>query len=127
MERLTKKHERGYYMTIDPTERGDWDGIQRLGELEDAEEQGLLIQLPYKVGTVVYHKRPYVSAFKGIQPYQITNIMITQNKKGEWCKKYRAMLLIAGRTVDSGINFTFDSIGKTVFLTREEAEKKVEE
>lgn len=40
MERLTKKHERGYYMTIGPTERGNYDAIQRLGELEDAEEQG---------------------------------------------------------------------------------------
>lgn len=52
--------------------------------------------------------------------------MISQNKKGEWTKKYRAMLLRNGKTIDCQLNFKFDDIGKTVFLTKEEAEKELE-
>ena len=56
MERLTKKHERGYYMTIGPTERGNYDAIQRLGELEDAEEQGMLIRLLVGIVDIIHVK-----------------------------------------------------------------------
>jgi hypothetical protein len=59
-------------------------------------------------------------------PYQITNITINQNKKGVWTKKYRAMAVENGKTIDWQLNFEFDAIGKTVFLTREEAEKALE-
>jgi hypothetical protein len=96
--------------------------VEKLADYEDKQEQGLLIELPCKVGDVVYHEKPYVTLYTGIQAYQITNIMISQNKKGVWTKKYRAMLLLNGKIVDSQINFSFDAIGKTVFLTRSEAE-----
>lgn len=88
-------------------------------DYKNLEEQGLLIKLPCKVGDVVYHEKPYTSIHTGIQAYQITNIMISQNKKGEWTKKYRAMLLLNGKIIDSQINFSFDDIGKTVFKTIE--------
>lgn len=103
------------------------NAIDKLGEYEDLEEQGRLIKLPCKVGDIVYHDNPYATIHTDIQPYKITNIMINQNKKGEWTKKYRAMLLIDGKTVDRQINFAFNDIGKTVFLTKEEAEKALEE
>lgn len=77
---------------------------------------------PCKVGDVVYD---YLHKWKkedGITPYQITNITITQNKKGIWTKKYRAMQILDGKTIDWQINFSFDDLGKTVFLSREEAE-----
>ena len=96
---------------------------KKLKAYEDKQEQGLLIELPCKVGDIVYHEKPYISIYSGIQAYQITNIMISQNKKGEWTKKYRAMLLLNGKIVDSQINFSFTDIGRTVFLTRSEAEK----
>lgn len=101
--------------------------IERLTEYEDAEEQGLLLRLPCKVGDTVFHRKEYAATFTGIREYQITNIMISQNKKGEWTKKYRAMMLLDGKTIDYPINFAFDDIGKTVFLTREEAEKALAE
>lgn len=82
---------------------------------------------PCKVGEKVYsYLRSYCEE-DGIAPYQITNITITQNKKGEWTKKYRAMWVVDGKTKDWQLNFSFDDIGKTVFLTREEAERALED
>ena len=77
---------------------------------------------PVKVGDTVYSWLYEWKKECGISPYQITNITITQNKKGVWTKKYRAMQLLGSKTIDWQINFSFDEIGKTVFLTREEAE-----
>jgi hypothetical protein len=101
--------------------------FNKLKEYEDLEEQGLLLKLPCKVGDVVYHENPYSTIYVGIQAYQITNIMISQNKKGEWTKKYRAMRLHNGKTVDHQLNFAFEDIGETVFITKAEAEKKLAE
>lgn len=87
--------------------------------------EGAII-LPCKVGDIVYS---YLHSWKhedGIAAYQITNITITQNKKGEWTKKYRAMEVKDGKTIDWQLNFAFDEIGKEVFLTRDEAEKALE-
>ena len=82
---------------------------------------------PCKVGdTVYYYLHPWREE-DGIAPYQITNITITQNKQGVWTKKYRAMQILNGKTIDHQLNFAFDEIGKTVFLTREEAEKALAE
>ena len=78
---------------------------------------------PCKVGDTVYSYLHRWREEDGISPYQITNITITQNKKGEWTKKYRAMQLIEGKTIDWQLNFSFDDLGKTVFLTREDAEQ----
>ena len=82
-----------------------------------------MIVPPCKVGDAVYSYFHRWIEEDGIFPYQITNITITQNKKGEWTKKYRAMRLIEGKTIDWQLNFSFDDLGKTVFLTREDAEK----
>lgn len=105
----------------------EWKLKNKLGAYETAEEQGLLLRLPCKVGDTVFHRKEYAATFTGIREYQITNIMISQNKKGEWTKKYRAMMLLDGKTIDCPINFAFDDIGKTVFLTKAEAEKALEE
>ena len=87
-----------------------------------------VILSPCKIGDIVYVKsKSWHIESDDISSYQITNLTITQNKKGIWTKKYRAMYLKNGKTIDSQINFEFDDIGKTVFLTREEAEKKLEE
>lgn len=106
--------------------------VEVFGEDSTLEPDGLcnhfkdksrFIELPCAVGDVVYAYKHDWREDSEIVPYQITNITITQNKKGIWTKKYRAMLLIDGKTIDWQINFGFDEIGKTVFLTKEEAEK----
>ena len=81
---------------------------------------------PVAVGDVVYALPPCWRKEGGISAFQITNFIISHNKKGIWTKKYRAMWLLNGKTRDAQINFWFDDIGKTVFLSREEAEKALE-
>lgn len=87
-----------------------------------------VILRPCKVWDTVYSfDYDWQKAKDVIAPYQITNITITQNKKGVWTKKYRAMRILNGKTIDRQLNFSFDEIGKTVFLTKEEAENRVKE
>lgn len=70
---------------------------KELKEYKDLEEQGLLVRLPCKVGTEVY----YILGIPNKTPCAIDKCVFKL----------------------SDIN----KIGKTVFLTREEAEKKLEE
>lgn len=106
--------------------------VQYMGGLECQLADYLLkngvIVPPCKVGDIVYALHWHFGTYlKGdMMPYQITNIVITQNKKGVWTKKYRAMEVKNGKTIDWQLNFEFDEIGETVFLTREEAEKHLE-
>ena len=83
-----------------------------------------VIELPCKAGDVVYAER---WNFGNVERHQITNLMIAQNKKGNWTKKYRAMMFVNGKTIDAPLDFSFDEIGKKVFLTREEAEQAVKD
>lgn len=136
MERLTKEANNGMLAWYTKNDSGLPEYVaksnpyreicEKLKAYEGLEEQGLLFRLPCKVGDIVYYEHPYSSVHTGIQAYQITNIMISQNKKGAWTKKYRAMMLLNGKIIDSQINFSFDDIGKTVFLTKEEAEAALE-
>lgn len=81
-----------------------------------------VIVSPCKIGDMVYVHDKW-GRTEDICSYQITNLTITQNKKGVWTKKYRAMWFVNGKTVDAQFNFEFEDIGKTVFLTKDEAEK----
>ena len=84
-------------------------------EYKDLEEQGLLVRLPCKVGDMVYvPTRNFIS--------ELRIIMISVDTHGTY---FRWML-------NSGIypnldGFSGSKLGKTVFLTHEEAEKKLEE
>lgn len=74
---------------------------ETLKEYEDAEEQGRLLKLPCAVGDTVYALRIDNSAY------------MMSNKK-------------AWEIVEERFEIRqFDSIGKTVFLTRQEAERKL--
>lgn len=89
--------------------------LKELKSYKEAEEQGLLVRLPCKVGDTVYvPTRNFISEFR--------IIMISVDMHGTY---FRWML-------NSGIypnldGFSGNKLGKTVFLTREEAEKKLEE
>jgi hypothetical protein len=101
--------------------------MSKLQDLENKIEDGVLVELPCKVGDMVHAKAYWWVDGTYIADYQITNITITQNKKGEWTRKYRAMRFFDGKTWDRQLNFSFDEIGKTVFLTRDAAEKALSE
>lgn len=116
MERLTKKTAGGYVLKM-PTDKSisdleiKFNVYDRLGEYEDLEEQGLLLRLPCKIGDIVYSvTRNFVSE------YMICSI-----------EKYNEGFFFNWRC-EKGIyinvrGFTDYDIGKTVFLTKEQAEQ----
>ena len=82
----------------------------RLAEYEDMEEQGLLVRVPCKVGDTIYRCGDPI---KKIYEWQIAYVEVYDDE-----------------TVfvdDSDNTFVEADIGKTVFLTREEAEKALED
>jgi hypothetical protein len=81
------------------------------------------IDIPVKIGQVVYMNNYTGQDSIKIEPFQITSISITCNKKGIWTKKFRANWLFDGSVRSWSHDPTFDEIGKTVFFTREEAER----
>lgn len=110
MERLTERID-----NVPDGESGVWvkqhdyiSAAEKLADYEDAEEHGLLLRLPCKVGDkiyIVFHNhtigKSTVASFK----------MIAEGwavKTNDW-------------------SYLFTDFGKTVFLTREEAEAKLKE
>ena len=94
--------------------------VNRLAKFEDLEEQGLLVRLPCKVGDTVY--RVNAGAKQPIIPMTVSEIHFL-------CyKNERAVRFDAIGKKDMGEScYRLEDIGRIVFLTREEAEKKLEE
>lgn len=84
-----------------------YPAIEKLATYEDLEEQGLLVRLPCKVGDLVF-----IIDGENICRRKVKSIKI---------------LSTAIEISTSDIIFHKESFGETVFLTREEAEKKLEE
>lgn len=93
---------------------------EKLAEYEDLEEQGLLVRLPCKIGDTVY--RVNAGAKQPIIPMTVSEIHFL-------CyKNERAVRFDAIGKEDMGEScYRLEDIGRIVFLTREEAEKKLEE
>ena len=86
------------------------DSANKLAEYEDLEEQGLLLRLPCKVGTPVYNTTWW------------DDVTETITVKGT--TYYRSII----KHTVSNSNFSLrdlDKFGKEVFLTKEEAEAKL--
>ena len=111
MERLTERvNDRLIMMKQDSGDNvpyywdeGNFKVAKKLADYEDAEEQGLLVRLPCKVGDTVYKLWYYDG-----KPYKIQQHVI------------RTLSELFGIMESK-------KFGKSVFLTREEAEKKLEE
>ena len=91
--------------------------LDKLATYEDLEEQGLLVRLPCKVGDTVY-----VPTRNFISELRITLVSVDTNDMA----MYFSWLLNSGIYPNLD-GFSGYDLGKTVFLTREEAEKKLEE
>lgn len=89
--------------------------IKKLATYEDLEEQGLLVRLPCKVGDIMF--RINKGAKNPVIELTVTQIDITT-------RSYN--LEVIDRDYGELMCFKND-IGKTIFLTREDAEKKLEE
>ena len=127
MERLTNriiipKEERdivvftqGEYTDTIPAEMTHEDirkVLRKLAEYEEAEEQGLLLRLPCKVESMVY-----VIDGEKIQALETENELVLLDDK----------LYIFAINSCYHDYISYDMIGKTVFLTKEEAEQKLKE
>ena len=96
---------------------------RKLKEYEDAEEQGLLLRLPCKVGDKVYQ-----ISKNFIEPCTVEAIFLGnyKDRNGNWCN----MAEIYYDRDDCPYVSTemyFTDIGGTVFLTETEAEAKLKE
>ena len=112
MERLTYRTIKGEAMgNSSVADIGDILG--KLADYEDAEEQGLLLRLPCKVGDTVYS----IANDGKIYPLKATReVRIVNGVFHIICESCRYSDLLS-----------YDDIGKTVFLTQEEAEHKLKE
>ena len=86
---------------------------QRLKLYEDLDEQGLLVRLPVSIGTTVYKFEPSVKETKEYIKTTITRYEIFDDSI--WF------------TFANGLGRNIEDFGKTVFLTKEEAEQKLKE
>lgn len=95
---------------------GECGGIDRLRELDDAGSDGRLVVLPCKVGDRLYE----VTGRKTISVYKVRAIRV------ELFGLFIERDIVEGFVWQSLAGINAGEIGKTVFLTREEAEKVLE-
>jgi hypothetical protein len=92
----------------------EFNVMNALAEYEDLEEQGLLVRLPIEIGTELF--QPCADRKSIIRSIVINNTITDDD-------------IYIGIVDERGNerHYSKKSIGKTVFLTREEAEKELEE
>lgn len=117
MGRLTKRHGKHAVQIGGETRRNDV-GWLKLADYEDAEEQGRLIELPCAVGDEVYIPNERF-------PAEIEEIRITPRGVFAEYVQYDRSYEIT-EVWDAG-SFCIEDVGKEVFFTQEEAERKLEE
>lgn len=97
--------------------------LKKLKEYKDLEEQGLLLRLPCKVGDTVYQ-----ISENFIEPCTVETIFLGNymDRNGNYCNMAEIYYDMDDYPyVSTEIYFT--DIGKTVFLTKAEAEAKLKE
>lgn len=128
MERLTERID-----NVPDGESGVWvkehdyiSAAEKLADYEDAEEQGLLLRLPCKVGDTVYcmfsRYNKCTHNNKEFDEYDCQGCQQDEcdSKIEKYIQDMRAYSL-------DWIVTNLKNFGKTVFLTREEAEAKLKE
>jgi len=110
---LRKKHGRAIENILFDENGKERISLDRLKELIQADAEGLLHKFPCNIGDTVYEVQ---QIRKRIQPYTIIFIRISNHILFGWELK-------DGQGVYSNVEGFYNfEIGKTVFLTREEAE-----
>ena len=135
MERLTDRNADGNYFYPKCFEKCDGLGASRkcdnceittsicekLGKYEDLEEQGRLIKLPCKVGDIIY--RVNAGAKEPVIKMRVLQVNYKQLHKDRIIIRIDAM-----NDNDMGEScYLLEDFGKTVFLTKSEAEAKLKE
>lgn len=99
--------------------------IDKLAEYEDLEEQGRLLKFPCKVGDMVWD-----IDFGRPCSYEVTGFSFGSLNDDDWEEeKVLGQVVVYYTNSNGSITGTFavSEIGKTVFLTRQEAEDKLAE
>ena len=136
MERLTRRSANGTGVYATPSgEPVKWENnrhnvLQKLADYEDLEEQGRLIKLPCKAGDTVYVVTSPFNVFDDIEYDENTKDEVYESyvssttfyKSGE---QYRIYAKATNHFI--GAYFRECDFGKTVFLTKSEAEAKLKE
>ena len=91
---------------------------RKLKDYEDAEEQGLLLRLPCRVGDTVYVNNGFA-----IFEYEVTLTGYSSTSK----ESSFYLVTKSKKNSDTVQEFSDGDFGKTVFLTRDEAEAKLKE
>ena len=119
MERLTRRSANGTGVYVTPSgEPVKWENnyhnvLQKLADYEDLEEQGFLLRLPCKLGDTIYS----IANDGKIYPVKATReVRIVNGMLHIICESCRYSDLVS-----------YDDIGKTIFLTKSEAEAKLKE
>ena len=97
--------------------------LKELRGYKQLEEQGLLLRLPCKVGDTIY-----VNGILGVgeaEEYKVIRVDYHNNLATKRSEFYIEALLVSNP--ENSIGFYDKEIGKTVFLTQEEAERKLKE
>ena len=132
MERLTKTYSDGTHGANDNLPCGEnsytYKGLllEALGKYEDAEEQGLLLRLPCKVGDTVYciYER-YTKCSENEQEFDEYSC---QGCECLECDSHKELYVQSQKAYSlDWIVSNLKRFGKTVFLTQAEAEKKLKE
>ena len=123
MERLTYRTVKGEAMgNSSIADIGDILG--KLADYEDLEEQGLLLKLPCKVGDIIWD-----NDYGMPTSYEITGYSFGESDGYiEYPASKTEMVFYFSNTSGSITgNFTVSEIGKTVFLSQEDAERAFKE
>ena len=119
MERLTRRSANGTGVYATPSgEPVKWENnyhnvLQKFADYEDLEEQGFLLRLPCKLGDTIYS----IANDGKIYPVKATReVRIVNGMLHIICESCRYSDLVS-----------YDDIGKTIFLTKSEAEAKLKE
>ena len=131
MERLTDKNDVGNHFYPKCFEKCDGLGAsskcdnceimtsicEKLGKYEDLEEQGLLLRLPCKVGNTAY-------CIEDKKIWDCIVDKVTISRTNGVCFETKAPKSMPDI---SAIEYTVNDFGKTVFLTKVDAEQKLKE
>lgn len=117
---ITADNGENCYSALD---KATFEFLKELKQYRDAEEQGLLLRLPCKVGDAVYS---YCSCF-GILEYEVDSIVMTEDEIIYQCSAYSEPIGDCPSECLDEIEVDISDFGKTVFLTKEEAEQALKE
>lgn len=138
MERLTQKLDKMIWLKdqgliIEPCEMNAHHCrmiLEKLADYEDLEEQGLLVRLPCKVGDTVWVVTSPINVcgydeYDGDAEYEVYESFLSSVSYYATGEQFRIYAKVTNSFIAE--YFRECDFGESIFLTREDAEKKLEE